>query len=140
MIMADATDMKLVKMLSRNSNLTNARLAKALGLTEGSIRNRKRKLEKERIIVGYSARARYQLLDEVQMLTGLDIMPEKFNTVLSKLAKVDEISELYATSGDHTAIFNAIVPSQRVSSFISSMEHIDGIRKVYPSLVQEVLK
>jgi DNA-binding Lrp family transcriptional regulator len=67
-------------------------------------------------------------------------MPEKFREVLSRLGKIEEISELYATSGDHVAIFVAVVPSQRVNSFISGIERIEGIRKVYPSLVQEVLK
>ncbi len=138
--MADEIDVKLVHMLSRNSDLTNAELAKSLHLTEGSIRSRKKRLKAERVILGYSTRARYQLLDEVQMLTGLDIMPEKFREVLSRLSKIEEISELYATSGDHVAIFVAVVPSQRVNSFISGIERIEGIRKVYPSLVQEVLK
>ncbi len=138
--MVDEIDVKLVKMLVKDSSTTNRELAKALKLTEGSIRSRKKKLEKEHVLLGYSARVRYHLLDEVQMFTGLDLMPEKFNAVLDKLKRIDEINELYVTSGDHVAIFVAVVPSQEVSSFISSIEQIDGVRKVYPALVQEVLK
>ncbi len=138
--MLDITNERLIGMLETDAKLTNKEIANRLGLTEGAVRKRIKKLEEEHVIIGYKARIRYHLLDKTMMIVGLDIAPESFNEVMNTLKQTSRITELYATTGDHSAIFVASVDSNKASEFISGIEQIKGIRHVYPALVQETLK
>ncbi|MEM3781828.1 MAG: Lrp/AsnC family transcriptional regulator [Candidatus Micrarchaeaceae archaeon] len=138
--MLDLISEKLLALLERNADMTNQELASKLGLTEGAVRKRIKKLESERIVIGYKARIRYQVADKTMLIVGLDIAPERFNDVISRLKERKEIAELYATTGDHAAIFVASTGSSNASNFIREIERMDGIRRVYPAFVQDVVK
>ncbi len=138
--MLDITNEKLLGILERNAKLTNQEIAKKLGLTEGAVRKRIKKLEEERVIIGYKARIRYHLFDKTMLIVGLDIAPDSFNSVINRLKQMPEIAELYSTTGDHSAIFVSAVSSARASEFISGIERMKGIRHAYPAFVQETVK
>ncbi|MGC8629362.1 MAG: Lrp/AsnC family transcriptional regulator [Candidatus Micrarchaeia archaeon] len=138
--MFDLTNEKLLGILERNAKQTNQEIAKKLGLTEGAVRKRIKRLEQERVIIGYKARIRYQLFDKTLLIVGLDIAPESFNDVIGRLKNIPEIAEVYSTTGDHSAIFVSAVSSGRASEFIKGIEHMKGIRHAYPAFVQETVK
>jgi DNA-binding Lrp family transcriptional regulator len=80
--MIDEIDRKIIYIIERNSSLTNNEIAKKLELTEGAVRKRIKGLEAERIIIGYKARIRHQLIDETMLIVGLNIAPERFRGVI----------------------------------------------------------
>src|SRR3954454_7721989 len=51
----DETDYKLIALLRRDARTSVADLAKALGVSRGTITNRIRKLERDMVIRGYTA-------------------------------------------------------------------------------------
>ncbi|MGC9205082.1 MAG: Lrp/AsnC family transcriptional regulator [Candidatus Micrarchaeia archaeon] len=138
--MLEEISRKLVGILERNSSLTNSEIAKMLGLTEGAVRKRIKKLESDRVIVGYKARVRHQLIDETMLIIGLSIAPEHFRSVIEKIKRINEVSEIYATTGDHSAIFVASLESVKANSFVKRIEEIKGVTAVYPAFVQEIIK
>lgn len=138
--MIDEIDRKIIYIIERNSNLTNNEIAKKLELTEGAVRKRIKGLEAKRIIIGYKARIRHQLIDETMLIVGLNIAPERFRIVIEKVKGIKEVRELYATTGDHSAIFIASIESAEANDFIKKIEGIKGINAVYPAFVQEIIK
>ena len=54
----DSTDQALISLLRQNARYTVADLAKKLGLSRGTIRNRMRRLEDAGVIVGYTVQLR----------------------------------------------------------------------------------
>ncbi|MEM0147027.1 MAG: Lrp/AsnC family transcriptional regulator [Candidatus Micrarchaeaceae archaeon] len=138
--MLELTNENLLYLLERKANMTNQEIANKIGLTEGAVRKRIKKLENEHIVIGYKARIRYQIVDKTMLIVGLDIAPEHFNDVINRLKERKEIAELYATTGDHAAIFVAATGSGNASAFIKEIERMQGMRHVYPAFVQDIIK
>ena len=69
-------------------------------------------------------------------------MPEHYTKTLEELRKLTFIKSLFSTSVDHSAI--AIVISQlygkSLNECIAEIEATEGVRNVYPSIVNSTLK
>jgi Transcriptional regulators len=97
-------------------------------------------LKNSKVVIGYKARARLKQIGMDEALVGIDILPEKYLDVISKLRDTESVKELYRTSGDHSAIALMVADSESIESEISKLKSIDGVRNVYPSFVQETVK
>ena len=138
--MLDATNEKIIKMIESDAKQTNEQIAKVLGLSEGAVRKRIKKLEEEKVIIGYKARIKHSLIGKTTIIIGFDIAPEYFNSAIEAIKSKEEALEVYSTTGDHTAIAVAVTDSEKARQFVSSLEKIKGVRHVYPAFVQETIK
>uniref|UniRef100_UPI00307DE324 Lrp/AsnC family transcriptional regulator n=1 Tax=Ferroplasma sp. TaxID=2591003 RepID=UPI00307DE324 len=100
------------------------------------------KMETNKEIIAYITRFQGKKLGMEEAILGLDIMPEQYTRTLEKLRELNFIKSLFSTSGDHSAI--AIIISElygkSMNECISEIEHTDGVRNVYPSIVNSTLK
>lgn len=138
--MVDDLDLMIVQRLMENPEYTMEELAKALGVSKGTIAIRIKKLRSSGIIVGRSVRVYWKSLGYQDAFIGLDISPEKYMGVLERLKGLDFVKEVYGTSGDHSAIVYVVEKEKDFPSAVSKLEEIEGIRKVYPALVVNILK
>ncbi|MBT9188384.1 Lrp/AsnC family transcriptional regulator [Zobellia russellii] len=101
----DLTDLKLLKQLQENSNITTKELAAAVNLSPTPVYERVRKLEKEGYIKGYSA-----LLDAgkmgLELIVFCDITLKQHtkdigNQFVEDICAVKEVTECYNISGDY---------------------------------------
>ncbi len=97
-------------------------------------------MEREGIIVKCRGKFNYKKLGLSEVIVGLDISPEQYVNTLQKIKEVDYVKELYSTSGDHSAIAIIICGENEVYEYIRRMERIEGVRKVYPAIVNSVIK
>jgi len=136
----DDLDLKIVKVLSENCKISFRELAKMLNVSAGTVRNRLIFLEKEGIIVGCNGRFNYKKLGLSEIIVGFDIFPEQYVNTLQRIKELDFVKELYSTSGDHSAIAVVICNENEIYDYIRKMEKIEGVRKVYPAIVNSVIK
>jgi Lrp/AsnC family transcriptional regulator for asnA, asnC and gidA len=138
--MAKNIDKMLISKLIEDSDTPIAKLAQALGVSRGTVRNRLTSLKSSKVLIGYKARARLKQLGMDEALVGIDILPEKYLDVISRLRDTESVKELYRTSGDHSAIVLMVADSGAIESEISKLKGIEGVHNVYPSFVQETVK
>lgn len=113
----DEIDKQIIKLLQENSRITLVDIAREIEeLTENAIRNRIDKLEAEGYISDYTVRLNPKKFGKnIMTIFNLNVLPEKIPLALKKLKKMDEITDVYLTTGgysvtiigyfeDHTAV------------------------------------
>ena len=140
--MVDKLDTEIARYLIDNSKLSIRNLAKLCNVSPGTIRNHLQKMETDKQIIAYTTRLQGKRLGLEEAILGLDIMPEHYTKTLEELRKLTFIKSLFSTSGDHSAI--AIVISKlygkSLNECIAEIEATEGVRNVYPSIVNSTLK
>lgn len=139
----DELDIKLIKLLQANSRSKFQELADTLKVSEGTIRNRIAKLEKEKVIFQYTI-----LIDPKKIgynasaYVGIIAEPTKYLHVLEELSKLDDIHSLSSCSGEYAIIFEVWKKdAAEITNFISEkIAKIPGMAKISTNLVLEQLK
>ena len=98
-VVVDDLDNQIVEILKKDGRASNAHIARALGVSEGTVRRRLRMLIEGGVIhVNVS-------LDPVKMgltteaIIGLEVAPDKMDPVCASLADFDEIGYVTLTTG-----------------------------------------
>ena len=139
----DSKDMKILNILMKDGRRPYTEIAKELGTSESSIRKRVRKMEDEGIIKGYKVEVEPSKIGYgVVALTGFDTSPEDFLTDANKLCEFDEVKKVWTSSGDHMIMTEILARDGRELSEIlfNKVGIIEGIKKVFPAIIFELLK
>ncbi|ADC68822.1 transcriptional regulator, AsnC family [Methanocaldococcus sp. FS406-22] len=124
--MLDRIDLKILKILNENARKSFREIGRELGISEGTVRNRVKRLTEKGIITGFHASINPKNLGfEVVAILGLYIKPSKVEETLDKLKELDEIVELYQTTGEYDAVCIAILKDiESLGNFLAE--------KIYP--------
>ena len=124
--MLDRTDLKILRILNENARKSFREIGRELGISEGTVRNRVKRLTEKGIITGFHASINPKNLGfEVVAILGLYIKPSKVEETLDKLKELDEIVELYQTTGEYDAVCIAILKDiESLGNFLAE--------KIYP--------
>ena len=97
----DELDTKIVQLLQRNGRASNAGIAREVGVSEGTVRRRLKRLVQEEYIrvvalldpgrMGYGAEA----------LIGVQVNPDKIDQVADDLAALEEVNWVAITTGTY---------------------------------------
>jgi Lrp/AsnC family transcriptional regulator for asnA, asnC and gidA len=138
--MLDKIDLKIMNILENNSRISIKNIAKECNLNQGTIRNRIEKLKKNGVILGYGARIKYDTIGMEEVILGINIAPEYFIQVMRELKSNPYISELYKTSGDHSAVAMIVATHDRMDELLPKIQKIEGIINIYPAFIQGTVK
>jgi len=137
----DEKDLKIIEILISNARTPKTHIAKALNVTETAVRKRIQKLENLGVIMGYRAIINYKAVNLVCSLTGVDVEPEKLWMVVKALKEMDEVKSMWLTTGDHTLMLEIVVKNvEELSKIHERIEKLEGVKRVCPSIVLDVLK
>ncbi len=137
----DDKDKKIVEILMENARESYIGISKKVGLSEGAIRKRVKKLLDKGIIMGFQAKVNPRKVNLIESFTGIDVDPENLIDVLDKIYHKPEIRDIYLTSGDHNLILRIIVDSiQKMKEIHSYLESLPGVKRICPAIVTEVIK
>lgn len=139
----DDRDLQIINMLEKNARIAFTAIAKALSVSESTVRKRVGELEKEGIIKGYCV-----VLDPKKLgfntvaLVGLDTAPDKFLEVAKNIAEFDEIKSLSTSTGDHMIMAEIwIKDNSTLTDFIENkISKMDGVTRVCPAIISHTLK
>ncbi|MBI2170884.1 MAG: Lrp/AsnC family transcriptional regulator [Chloroflexi bacterium] len=107
----DDLDKKIIELLQGDGRASNARIARDVGVSEGTVRRRLRRLVQDEIIrvvavpdpekMGYSTLA----------LVGIQADPDKIDDVAKLLALMDETQYVSLTTGSFDIFISVALPS-----------------------------
>jgi Lrp/AsnC family leucine-responsive transcriptional regulator len=97
----DEVDTEIVDLLQADARLTQAQIAKKVGLSQPSVADRIRKLEEQRIITGYTARVDPRRLGkDITAFIGVGIEhPKYFEAFARKVMGLEEVLECHRVAG-----------------------------------------
>ncbi|WP_416832543.1 MAG: Lrp/AsnC family transcriptional regulator [Erythrobacter sp.] len=138
----DDLDRQLIEILSKDARTSNRKIAADLGVTEGTVRGRIRRLQKEGLIA-FTAITSFELADNTKMaFIGAQVDVDRVREVASRIAELDSINAVMVTMGrfNITAIclFNELDRLHEISS--EQILSIDGVHHVETSIAVKTLK
>jgi len=131
------SDSKLIALLKANAREPAASLARKLGLARSTVQERIARLEREKIIKGYTVRladdADARILRAVVMITA---DPKQADRVNAELKKMPEVRSLSAVSGayDMMAMVEADTPA-RMDAALDRIGRAHGVARTVSSIV-----
>ena len=142
----DETDVKILSILQQDGRMTNADLAKSVGLSAPSALQRVRRLETAGIIKAYAA-----LLDAERLgmkltvfaMISLSLYQEQpIERFRRSVQSIDEVVECYHCSGEFDFMLKIIVPDIRAYEVLirERIGKLRGIRQIISSFVLAVPK
>lgn len=127
---------KLLQLLEADCTLTDAQLASMANMTEEEVRAEKKKLEEDKVILGYQAIVDWDRTqrEAVTALIEVKVTPQRgegFDRVAERIYQYEEVESVYLMSGafDLTVIISGRTLKE-VASFVgerlSTLEDVTG--------------
>lgn len=134
----------LLKLLRENATLTTAQIAPMLNMSEAGVASTIKRLEHEKVILGYHAILNEEKLgiENVRAVIEVKITPEReggFNRLAERIAKYREVTSCYLMSGGYDLlVFVEGSNLREVASFVS--EKLATIHGVLSTATHFMLK
>ncbi len=133
----DKIDLKILKILQKNSKITNLDLSKNIGLSPAPTLERVKKLETIKVIESYHAKVNAEKIGlNVSTFVLVTLAWNKENALenfIEKLNKIDEVTEAYIITGDGDFLLKIItkdIPSYEQLLFkkLSQIEEVERLK------------
>ena len=127
----DDLDRKLIALLQVNGRASNARIARDVGVSEGTVRRRLRRLIQEEVIRVVAVPDPEKMGFNTVALVGIQADPDKIDAVAEKLAQLPEAHYVSLTTGSYDIfIWVALASSEELGKFLRQKVGItEGIRR-----------
>ena len=138
----DKLDFQIVNMLKKNGRLPNANVARALNVSEGTIRRRLKKMTNENIIRIFAVPNPESIGLHSEALIGIQVDPDKMEIIANKVSELDQATWVAHTTGTFDIFLWAAVEStEELGKFIrSSVGTIPGVRRTETFVNLKVVK
>lgn len=138
----DATDRMLLKLLNEDARASHRHLARTLGLAQGTVTNRLRRLEDEGVIEGYSAVLNPEHLGwTMTIMAGLRIVKGRMIDVQQRIAADPRVFAVYDVTGDWDSIVLARVRDRNdLDNLTKTVFTLDGVARSYTHVVLNTVK
>ncbi|MBX3601340.1 MAG: Lrp/AsnC family transcriptional regulator [Rubrivivax sp.] len=136
-MLLDTLDRRLIALLQADARASAADLARRLGVARTTVLARLARLERERVIVGYTVRLGQDEGERgVEAFVGITTEPKSGALVTQRLAALPELRQLCSVSGeyDYIALLRAESPA-RLDTLLDEIGAIDGVRRTTTSVV-----
>ena len=127
----DELDRKIIQILQVNGRASNARIARDVGVSEGTVRRRLQSLLQEGIIKVVALPDPEVLGYNTEALVGIQVDPDKIDEVARQLAALKESSWVSVTTGSFDIFCWVTLPSSEdLGNFLKSeVGTISGVRR-----------
>jgi DNA-binding Lrp family transcriptional regulator len=137
--MRDALDRELLALLQVNARTSTADLARQLGTARTTVIARLARMERERVIAGYTVRLGQDVRDMgLQAFVGITVQPKAGREVVQHLSRMPEVRQLCAVSGefDYVVLLRAET-ALRMNTLLDEMGNFEGVVKTTTSVALE---
>ncbi len=136
----DALDRSLLTLLQANARESTANLARKLGIARTTVVARLARLERDGVVVGYTARLGLDQSPAPLMAhVGITVQPRRGREVVDRLERIPELTQLYSVSGevDYIAVLRA-PGTARLDALLDEIGEIDGVHRTSTAVVLAV--
>lgn len=132
----DALDRELIALLQANARESAANLARKLGTARTTVLARLNRLEREGVIAGYTVRLAQDVLNQgLQAFVGLTVQAKAGREVETRLARMPEVRQLCAVSGEFDYVLLLRAESAvRLNTLLDDMRNLEGVVKTTTSV------
>lgn len=128
----DATDRKIIKLLTENARMSYAEIGRRVHLSRVSVRERIKQMEDDGVITMYSAVIDRNALGlELAAFLEIEVLPSRIDAVATEISKMKEVYVTYQMTGPtilHVHIF--IENNEKLSKFLNEKIYpLDGITR-----------
>ena len=140
--MLDATDKKILNVLSKESRLSFREIAQRVGVSVATALHRVRALEKEGIIKRYGALIDYEKIGyDVGVIIHVRVSKGRLMDVEKKIATDPHVVALYDTTGSFDAIVIAFFKNRRsLDGFLKKIQAYDFVERTETALILNAIK
>lgn len=138
----DTTDRDLLAALLEDARISQRGLAKRVGVAQGTITNRLRRLEEMGVIKGYTV-----LLDAesigwtMTVITGLRIQKGSMIDVQQQIAADPRVFAVYDVTGDYDSMVLARVRSRKdLDDLTKTVFTLEGVQRSFTQVVLNTVK
>jgi len=133
----DPTDRHLLSMLQANARAPVATLARQLKLARTTVVARIARLEQKGVVTGYGVRLGQRLESaSVRAYCSLKVMPRMSAAVIKALARLHEVEEVSAVSGQFDyLVFLRCETHEQLDALLDQIGLIDGVHQTQTSIV-----
>jgi DNA-binding Lrp family transcriptional regulator len=133
----DPVDQQLIALLRDNARASTAALARSLGLSRTTVQSRIERLERSKVITGYSVRlSETQERGAVHAYIMITVRPKHVGRVQSEVRKLSDVRVLQAVSGAFDLMALAVTASiTAMDSLIDAIGELDGVERTTSSIV-----
>jgi DNA-binding Lrp family transcriptional regulator len=108
MMLQDDLDQKILRLLQRNGKLTYEEIGEVVDRSPSTIRDRIKKMEDNRTILGYSAIINQEKVGiTADAYVSADVAPDKSQSAVAALYSLENISEILRVTGERRIMFRA---------------------------------
>jgi len=126
----DELDRRIIELLQRDGRTSNAKIARGLGVSEGTVRRRLARLLQEEVIRVVAIAEPDRLGYHTSAFIGLQVGPGKVEAVATKLAGLSETEHVAITTGAYD-IFTWVnlASAEALASFLhTKVGTVEGVR------------
>ncbi|MFM9873111.1 MAG: Lrp/AsnC family transcriptional regulator [Fimbriimonadaceae bacterium] len=142
----DKSDRQILKLLQQDGRISNADLARKIGLSPPSMLQRVRKLEQSGFIKGYSTRLHAEKLgfnlDVMAMISLSMHQDQPIDLFIEEILKVPEVLACYHVSGDYDFMLRIVAKDMHDYERIlkERLASIKAVGKIHSCFVLNVNK
>ena len=138
----DATDRAILGALLEDARYSQREIAKQVGVAQGTVTNRPRRLEEAGIIVGHQVRLDAERLGwEMTVIAGLRIAKGKMMDVQRTIAKDPRVFAVYDVTGDYDSMVLARVKNRAdLDDLTKTVLTSDHVTRSYTHVVLNTVK
>ncbi len=107
----DELDRKVVKLLQQNGRASNAEVARRVGVSEGTVRRRLKRLIQAGEIRVVAIPDPQKMGYVTEALIGIKVDPDKIESVAARLGEVEDAQYVAATTGAYDIFVWVMVPT-----------------------------
>lgn len=133
----DSVDQQLIALLRENARAPTAALARSLGLSRTTVQSRLERLERSKVITGYSVRlSEAQERGAVHAYVMITVKPKHASQVEREVRKLKDVRVLQAVSGAFDLMALAATDSiTEMDELIDAIGELDGVERTTSSIV-----
>jgi len=138
----DATDLELLAILREQPRISNRQIAERLGVTEGTIRNRIRRLQQHNVIAFTAIRRLNGKVLPSAAYIGIHVDGNRVAAVCDALAAIPQITFVATMLGRYDILACAVTPDLAALTHLLHVQlpSIDGIKSTETSLSTAFVK
>ncbi len=127
----DKLDSNIIDILREDGRASNASIARRVGVSEGTVRRRLRRLVREKFIDIVALPDPIKLGYRSQALVGVQVEPDKIEQVANCLSDLSEVNWVAVTTGSYDVFAWATLPSpEALGIFLrTQVGVIPGVRR-----------
>jgi Lrp/AsnC family transcriptional regulator for asnA, asnC and gidA len=138
----DDLDRRLIALLMEDASQTNVALARELGVSDGTVRNRIQNLLQQEVMQLVAIIDPWKVGHRIQIFSGLEVDLHRAHEIAQTLAEFEEVTYVSFTTGEFDILMVAAMRSQEeLFNFLTvKLGRIEGIRRIRTNQVLKAVK